>query len=189
MLTVRSFPFLLPKPFTRSHDLTFHSIAKRYTLTIKDTLLPKRSDGRDQSTISYEFDFTVPSSSEPAKSTSIFIPWHDLRATYRGKDKPDALDLNPKRIRRFSILMRSFFGDQEGDFDLTVKSIAAIVKPGDRGTAVDEVKAKIKEFGLYDGRDSPIAEKGRDIEAAEDENRVEKAVEVRLKLEVRSRSF
>ncbi|KAF3087886.1 hypothetical protein TWF569_007170 [Orbilia oligospora] len=30
-----------------------------YTLVLKDTILPKRPDGRDQSTISYEFSFSV----------------------------------------------------------------------------------------------------------------------------------
>jgi hypothetical protein len=33
------------------------SDGKKYTLTLKDELLPKSPDGREQSTISWEYDF------------------------------------------------------------------------------------------------------------------------------------
>lgn len=83
--------------------------AKRYTFTIKDELLPKDPDsGREQSTISYEYDFVVgeKESERHRDGTKIFIPWSELKATYRGKEKKEAPKLDLKAIRRFSLLMR-----------------------------------------------------------------------------------
>ncbi|RXG42141.1 hypothetical protein VDGE_30706 [Verticillium dahliae] len=39
-----------------------HSDGKKYTLTLKDEILPRRPDGREQSTVSWEFDFVHPDS-------------------------------------------------------------------------------------------------------------------------------
>ncbi|KAH8665880.1 complex I intermediate-associated protein 30-domain-containing protein [Tricladium varicosporioides] len=90
---------------------------KKYTLTVKDKLLPKRDDGRDQSTVSWEFDFE-------GKEGKVIVGWEDLKATYRGRDKKDADPLNTKDIRRISLMMRSFFRAQEGDFTLSIISIS-----------------------------------------------------------------
>ncbi|KAF2472141.1 CIA30-domain-containing protein [Lindgomyces ingoldianus] len=107
------------------------SDGKKYTFIMKDELLPKNpADGREQATTSYEFDFIVSSNAASAKSSFIFIPWEDFKPTYRGKEK-DAPKLNKKDIRRISIMMRSFFGDQEGNFSLTLKSIKAVSLPAD----------------------------------------------------------
>jgi hypothetical protein len=80
---------------------------KKYTFIIKDEILPQSPGGREQSTISYEYDFQVTktTSKEP---TVIFIPWNELKATYRGKEKEDAPKLNSKSIKRFSIMMRRY---------------------------------------------------------------------------------
>ena len=83
------------------------------------------SDGREQSTISYEYDFSSSSKKE------LFVPWHAMKPTYRGKEKTDAEKLDTKSMKRFSIMMRSFFGDQEGDFDLSINSIKAIQQGSD----------------------------------------------------------
>ncbi|KAF2094814.1 NADH:ubiquinone oxidoreductase complex I intermediate-associated protein 30, partial [Rhizodiscina lignyota] len=100
----------------------------KYTFTIKDELLPRNPEnGREQSTTSYEFDFSFDSRVLKDGDDAIFIPWSDLKATYRGKPKPDAPELDLKNIKRFSILFStSFFGDQEGPFTLSIKSIAAV---------------------------------------------------------------
>ncbi|KAI0483643.1 NADH:ubiquinone oxidoreductase intermediate-associated protein 30 [Xylaria cf. heliscus] len=90
---------------------------KRYTLVVKDEILPKRPDGREQSTISWEYDFI-------GKGTELDIPWQDLTPTYRGKPKPDAKPLDLACIKRISIMMRSFFGEQEGPFNLEIRHIA-----------------------------------------------------------------
>ncbi|KAH6647641.1 CIA30 family protein-like protein [Truncatella angustata] len=93
---------------------------KKYTLVLKDEALPKRPDGREQSTVSWEYDF---------KSTynggSLYIPWSDFKPTYRGKPKSDARPLDLKSVQRISIMMRSFFGEQEGPFWLEIESISA----------------------------------------------------------------
>jgi hypothetical protein len=104
--------------------------AKIYTFIIKDTLLPKNpSNGREQSTISYEYDFEVPAADAVAGSkTEILIPWDKFKATYRGKPLKDAPDINLRTVRRFSIMCRSFFEKQAGDFDLEVLSISAVSK-------------------------------------------------------------
>lgn len=83
------------------------------------------SDGREQSTISYEYDFSA------AGNSSIFVPWSELKPTYRGKEKSDAAPLNTKSVKRWSFMMRSFFGDQEGDFSVEIKSVKAVSQPED----------------------------------------------------------
>ncbi|OLN85150.1 Uncharacterized protein C9E9.15-like protein 2, partial [Colletotrichum chlorophyti] len=95
------------------------SDSKKYTLTIKDEILPPREDGRDQSTISWEYDF-VPEAGD------VKILWDDLKPTYRGRPKPEAKPLDVSSIKRISFMMRSFFGEQEGDFSLTIAHLAAI---------------------------------------------------------------
>ncbi|KAI1260219.1 NADH:ubiquinone oxidoreductase intermediate-associated protein 30 [Xylariaceae sp. FL1019] len=92
---------------------------KRYTLIVKDELLPKRPDGREQSTISYEYDFI-------GSTGDIDIAWKEFKPIYRGKPAPDAKPLDLANIKRVSIMMRSFFGDQEGSFKLQLEYIAAV---------------------------------------------------------------
>jgi hypothetical protein len=140
---------------------------KRYTLILKDTLLSRNPEnGREQATISWECDFDLPPQTVPgdAKDKVVFIPWSALNPTYRGKLEKDAEPIVLKKIKRFSIMMRrwslqklrgyifhkrwpssSFFGTQEGEFSLTLKSIKAVshapppayaqtvAKPGDVG--------------------------------------------------------
>ena len=84
-------------------------LQKRYTLNLKDELLPRDPDtGREQSTISYECDFELPPQAEPGHTTDrkIFIPWDSFNATYRGKLKKDAKPIDLKKVKRLSIMMR-----------------------------------------------------------------------------------
>ncbi|CRK20972.1 hypothetical protein HYQ45_006528 [Verticillium longisporum] len=96
-----------------------HSDGKKYTLTLKDEILPRRPDGREQSTVSWEFDFVHPDSGE------LFIRWADFKPTYRGKPKPDTPPLDLAHVQRISFMMRSFFGEQQGDFELAINHVAA----------------------------------------------------------------
>jgi hypothetical protein len=75
---------------------------KLYTLTLKDEILPKRSDDREQSTVSWEFDFRAEG------RRTIFVKWSHFRATYRGKNKDDAEPLDLKNIKRFGIMIRRY---------------------------------------------------------------------------------
>jgi len=101
---------------------------KQYTFILKDELLPKSPNGREQSTVSWEYDFTVESENLASGAGKVTIEWNDLKPTYRGKKKKDVTPLDISKIKRFSIMMRSFFGDQEGDFSLSILSIAASKK-------------------------------------------------------------
>jgi len=98
---------------------------KKYTFTIKDEILPVDENGREQSTISYEYDF------KDAGAEGLFVAWSELKPTYRGKEKKDAPKLDLKSVKRFSIMSRSFFGEQEGDFSLTINSIKAVTQSSD----------------------------------------------------------
>ena len=76
---------------------------KQYTLTLKDELLPKSSNGREQSTVSWEYDFKV--ESEGAK---VYIYWDDFKPTYRGREKKDAKPLDLQHVKRISFMMRRY---------------------------------------------------------------------------------
>lgn len=85
--------------------------SRRYTLTLKDEVLPRRPDGRDQSTISWEYDFVVGADggdggSTVGGSTRVVIPFGEFKPTYRGKPKPDAEPLDLKNVKRISFMMR-----------------------------------------------------------------------------------
>ncbi|KAM3419312.1 hypothetical protein BST61_g5247 [Cercospora zeina] len=102
---------------------------KRYTFNLKDELLPQDPDtGREQSSVSYECDFELPPQTVPghAHDETVFIPWSSFNATYRGRPKSDAKPIDLKKIKRFSVMMRSFFGTQEGDFSISIRSISAL---------------------------------------------------------------
>lgn len=96
---------------------------KKYTLVLKDEILPKRDDGREQSTVSWEFDFIG-----ERDGGKVWVPWSELRPTYRGREKKDAEPLKKDKVMRFSLMMRSFFGEQQGNFNLRIRGIAALKK-------------------------------------------------------------
>lgn len=130
--------------------------ARKYTIILKDTLLPPSTqDGREQATISWEYDFSVsdavltPITSTPTPITSaaneksspsasarsrIYIPFTDLAPTYRGKplSRSKVQPLARGSIKRYSLMNRSFFGTQSGSFSLYVQSIAAYRKKRSR---------------------------------------------------------
>lgn len=74
---------------------------KQYTLILKDELLPKSPNGREQSTLSWEYDFRTKNEGE-----KVLVRWEDLKPTYRGREKKDAKPLDLKNIKRFSLMMR-----------------------------------------------------------------------------------
>ncbi|CAO1617919.1 unnamed protein product [Parajaminaea phylloscopi] len=110
-----------------------------YVMNLYTTEPKKRPDGRQQSSLVYEWDFTP---AAPAAQTSNLVTvqskWSDFRPKYRGRPQPDAPPLNPAEIKTWSFMARSDFGEQSGDFDLVVDSMWAIPRPGssgDSGTA------------------------------------------------------
>ncbi|KAI9801969.1 MAG: hypothetical protein M1825_003024 [Sarcosagium campestre] len=84
-----------------------------YTLILKDELLPTNPEnGREQSSISHEYDFRVTppeQNSDPDQNATggiIFAPWSHFKATYRGREKPDAPPLKVQSIRQISLMKR-----------------------------------------------------------------------------------
>lgn len=124
------------------------SDGKKYTLTVKDELLPLRSDGREQSTISWEHDFIIPSIPAGEKK-EVYVAWEDLRATYRGRDVEDPTPLKRSDIRRLSLMMRSFFAKQEGDFELVVEEIAAVNKTAHVSSARSSYDSSFNDEKTY----------------------------------------
>lgn len=80
---------------------------KKYTLTLKDETLPRRPDGRDQSSVSWEYDFTVPGGGGGGGGL-VAISFAAFQPTYRGRPKPDAKPLDLKDIKRISFMMRRY---------------------------------------------------------------------------------
>lgn len=122
---------------------------KRYTFTIKNELLPPSGDGREQSTISWEFDFVVGGENATVKGNNekVFIAWQELKPMYRGREKPDADPLDLKSVRRFSLMMRSFFAQQEGQFELVVSSISAVKRKEKRYKDDPQARVSMDDLG------------------------------------------
>ncbi|KAE8349596.1 complex I intermediate-associated protein 30-domain-containing protein [Aspergillus coremiiformis] len=93
---------------------------KHYTFTLQNAALPQGPDGRQQSNLVWEHDFLA------EDEQKIFVKWADFTPTYRGREKTDAEPLDLTAVKRMSLMMRSFFGTQEGPFSLDILSIAAL---------------------------------------------------------------
>lgn len=116
-------------------------------MILKDTLLPPSPEtGKEQSTISWEYDFTLSSESsevgdeKTSAESTIYIPFDKFEPTFRGKPQKDVQGLATGSIKRFSIMNRSFFATQEGSFSLYIKSISAYRKK--RSTVESFLKSK-----------------------------------------------
>ncbi|KPM38716.1 hypothetical protein AK830_g7841 [Neonectria ditissima] len=98
------------------------SDGKLYTLTVKDVLPENDTD----SSLLYERNFTLPAGA----GEGVKLSWSGFVPTLRGRTQPDAKPLDTSSIKRLSIMMRSYFGEQEGLFNLTLNSIGAFRSPG-----------------------------------------------------------
>ncbi|KAJ5835369.1 Major facilitator superfamily [Penicillium robsamsonii] len=99
------------------------SDGKRYTFSLADEIPQRRPNDREQSALVWEYDFCPRETGREVR-----MSWKDLRPTYRGKAVEDARPLDLSHIRRFRIMMRSFFGNQHGEFSLKVQSIGLFRK-------------------------------------------------------------
>jgi len=102
---------------------------KRYVITLKDEIPGRRPDGRMESGVSWEAEFT----SSKADPTEVWLPWGQFKATYRGRPKDDAKPLDRADVKRVGLMMRSFFDSQHGDFAITLRSITATSPPSGQG--------------------------------------------------------
>jgi len=110
-------------------------------LTVSNELPDKRPDGRDKSTLIYEYSFDTPETG-PLKK---FIPWTEFRPFYRGKEVTDAKPLDTGCVRRWSFMMRSFFDKQVGEFSLKVRCVCVYSGKGEvEGLSDEEGKDESK---------------------------------------------
>ena len=83
----------------------------QYTLILKDgAAAGKREDGRENAGVNWEVDFRVGEMDGEKEGgdgvTTIWVPWDDFKATFRGKEKKDAGELKTGKVRRIGLMMR-----------------------------------------------------------------------------------
>ncbi|GKZ22851.1 hypothetical protein AbraIFM66951_004975 [Aspergillus brasiliensis] len=124
-----------------------------YTLNLKDILQDPRLDGRQRSGLVWEADFKVKEGENKVR-----LAWKEFRPTYRGKEVHMGRPLMLAGVKRFGIMIRSFFGKQEGEFELEIESIKGIEKeegryrddPSDSDIWDDEEYFDEKQLGQDD---------------------------------------
>ena len=101
---------------------------KVYTLVLKDEVQGERGDGRARSGVCWEVEVRC-----VGEGGRMWLPWEGFRPTYRGREWPGAGELKTGGIVRVGVMMRSFFGEQEGPFRVLLKSVCAVKGGGDGG--------------------------------------------------------
>ncbi|RAK91786.1 CIA30 family protein [Aspergillus costaricaensis CBS 115574] len=94
-----------------------------YTLNLRDELQDPRPDGRQRSGLVWEAKFKVEKG-----QTKVKLGWKEFRPTYRGREVHMGRPLILAGVKQFGIMIRSFFGEQEGDFELEIEWIRGIEK-------------------------------------------------------------
>ncbi|PWY72630.1 CIA30 family protein [Aspergillus eucalypticola CBS 122712] len=98
-----------------------------YTLNLRDELQDPRPDGRQRSGLVWEAKFKVEKG-----QTNVKLGWREFRPTYRGREVHMGRPLILAGVKQFGIMIRSFFGEQEGDFELEIEWIRGIKKEKER---------------------------------------------------------
>ncbi|WWC86045.1 uncharacterized protein L201_000916 [Kwoniella dendrophila CBS 6074] len=114
---------------------------KRFTFVLKTTPTshipkhPKIPNKPREAQLTYEVQFDLPHQTSSVSSTSsseASFKWQDFRAVYRGKTIPEGdekwVPLDTNLIYELSLMCRSDFGKQKGDFGVIINSIEAIKK-------------------------------------------------------------
>ncbi|ORX34209.1 complex I intermediate-associated protein 30-domain-containing protein [Kockovaella imperatae] len=105
-----------------------------YTLVLKTSLSnrtqpPNVPPSPEPASLSYEASFTVGEpSSLGSKTRSIHLNINDFIATYRGRELPRSdpryQPFHSEKIYELSLMCRSGFGEQKGDFELVIQGIS-----------------------------------------------------------------
>lgn len=98
-----------------------------FVLSLKTDQPEKRPDGRIESRITYEYRFSKPSKPSliaQASTTKLFAPWSAFEPTYRGRPADNAPELDLTHLTELSLMCRSNFGKQSGDFSLVLGQIS-----------------------------------------------------------------
>ncbi|KAK2031994.1 complex I intermediate-associated protein 30 [Colletotrichum zoysiae] len=105
---------------------------KTYTFNLKDTV-PPPINGVEQSGVSWEFDFRLPAVNHTDGSVEkVVMPISWFVPTYRGRVQNGTAPLDLSSIKRVNIMIRSFFAEQAGDFELHIKSVIASKRGGQK---------------------------------------------------------
>jgi hypothetical protein len=107
---------------------------------LSNEIAEKRPDGRDASTLLYEYSFDTTES-----RMRKHIKWNEFVPMYRGKPKDDAAELNAAGIRRWSFMIRSFFDQQHGEFSMSIRSVCAYQEKDKTIAAVTESGVDVKK--------------------------------------------
>ncbi|KAF4958743.1 hypothetical protein FSARC_10934 [Fusarium sarcochroum] len=102
---------------------------KTYTLNLKDNVVPPSKDGVEQPSVSWAYDFQIPATKKSKGEiliNQVIINFKDLVPTLRGTVQNDTEPFDLANILRASIMIRSFQTEQEGEFELRIKSITAL---------------------------------------------------------------
>lgn len=108
-----------------------------YTIVVKDCIIRGEPDaGRE---ISWEWNFKPSVGKEEVEEAGhdhkekgptkqhFKASWEDFKAFYRGRPVDEEKKLDAGKIKRFSIMIRSFFQEQQdGDFSVSLISISAV---------------------------------------------------------------
>ncbi|KAK1982122.1 complex I intermediate-associated protein 30 [Colletotrichum cereale] len=98
---------------------------KRYTLNLKDTV-PTPINGVEQSGVSWEFNFQPPAVNHTEGNVQrVVMPISEFVPTFRGRVQNNTAPLDLSSIKRVNLMIRSFFAEQAGDFELHIKSVIA----------------------------------------------------------------
>ncbi|WWC58402.1 uncharacterized protein I303_100942 [Kwoniella dejecticola CBS 10117] len=95
---------------------------------------PKTPGPPREAQLTYEATFSLPHSSSISMTEhhEAKFKWKDFKATYRGRHVPEGdekwVPLDPALIYELSIMCRSDFGKQHGDFGVVITAIEAIKK-------------------------------------------------------------
>ncbi|KAH8916186.1 CIA30-domain-containing protein [Atractiella rhizophila] len=122
-------------PYTRGFRLRLKRSARlealtAFTLNLKDTRPAKGPDGRTESSVVHEYAFDVKKDLKikPGEERDLIVPWNSFKETYRGREVPKngRLGLRRQHIVEISIMCRSNFNKQHGDFELDWIGLTAL---------------------------------------------------------------
>ncbi|KAG8792929.1 hypothetical protein FRC12_004445 [Ceratobasidium sp. 428] len=99
-----------------------HHTPKEFTFILATTPITRRPDGRANSRTNWEATFTN-------SQSSFDLPFDAFKATYRGRPVEPAPVLDTTNVFDVSVMCRSGFGAQAGEFELGILSIEAIIPP------------------------------------------------------------
>ena len=107
---------------------------KTFTFILKDEVPEDRGDGRMGAGLSFEAKFEAPDTTsaildqgrlEDGKVKKMFLAWKDFKPFYRGKEV-EGKELKKENVARVGLMMRSYFGGQEGSFEVEISSVKAV---------------------------------------------------------------